>query len=314
MLSSPSWITLGTALKRATERLYGAIDDVYRRDGVLFQAAWFSVFRALADHGAQPVSTVATRIGQSHAAVSQASKKLAAAGYVASATASDRRQRLVALSARGRALAARLRDVWTEISDGFGAQFGGAHGDLLACVTNLETILATDALTESILAKAQARRARAITLLDFVPEHAAEFQRLNEEWLSASFTIEPVDAALLGDPQAKVIVPGGAIISASLHGELIGTCALLNMGGGVYELSKMAVTEVCRGLGVGKRLLQAAVDRFDALDGQRLFLESSKKLSPALKLYESFGFVHTPRPGGASPYARADVYMVLQRS
>ena len=36
------------------------------------------------------------------------------------------------------------------------------------------------------------------------------------------------------------------------------------------------------------------------------------KLTPALTLYESVGFVHTPRPEGPPHYDRADVYMVFR--
>ncbi len=310
----PSWITLGTALKRATEHLYTAIDAIYVQDGAGFHAAWFTVFRALADHGPASVSGIATRAGCSHAAVSQVTKKLAGRGYVDSAQAADRRQRRVALTPAGRALAARLRDLWRAIADVFESQLGAFQGDLLASVGNLETMVASGELADAIVERARGRRRAAMRFVDFVPEHADSFRRLNEEWLTHWFQLEPVDVALLGDPQNKVIAPGGTIISASLHEEIVGTCALLREDDGVYELSKMAVTEVCRGLGIGRRLLAEAVARFDALGGQRLFLESSTKLGPALKLYESCGFVHTPRPGGVSPYARADVYMVLDRS
>jgi putative acetyltransferase len=43
-----------------------------------------------------------------------------------------------------------------------------------------------------------------------------------------------------------------------------------------------------------------------------LFLESSRKLAPALALYESVGFRHRPAPRPGSHYVRADVYMVWE--
>ena len=42
---------------------------------------------------------------------------------------------------------------------------------------------------------------------------------------------------------------------------------------------------------------------------RELFLESNSKLTPAITLYESAGFVHAPRPE-PSHYERSDVYMV----
>ena len=81
----------------------------------------------------------------------------------------------------------------------------------------------------------------------------------------------------------------------------------------MYELTKMAVEPGLRGSGVGRLLMQHALHVFDELDGRELFLESSSRLQPALRLYESVGFVHHPAPRPGSHYARADVYMVWQR-
>jgi ribosomal protein S18 acetylase RimI-like enzyme len=78
----------------------------------------------------------------------------------------------------------------------------------------------------------------------------------------------------------------------------------------VYELSKMAVETGFRGLGAGRKLLDAAIAEYARLGGSVLFLESSKRLLPALRLYESAGFVHQPAPRPGSHYQRADVYMV----
>jgi hypothetical protein len=59
-------------------------------------------------------------------------------------------------------------------------------------------------------------------------------------------------------------------------------------------------------------LLLAAIDAYCRLDGRELYLESSSILAPALRLYESAGFVHHPAPRPGSHYARADVHMVWQ--
>ena len=81
---------------------------------------------------------------------------------------------------------------------------------------------------------------------------------------------------------------------------------------GVYELTKMAVDPAQHGRGIGRLLMQAALEEFRAIGGRELFLESSSKLGPALQLYESVGFRHYPAPRPGSHYARADVYMVWE--
>lgn len=75
-----------------------------------------------------------------------------------------------------------------------------------------------------------------------------------------------------------------------------------------YELTKMAVTPAARGLGIGRLLGVATVDRFHELGGRKLFLETHDSLIPAITLYESLGFKHI-KPPFKSPYLRANVYM-----
>ncbi len=313
MVPRSPWITLGSSLKRVTDQLYGAVDAVYAADGVVFLAAWFPTFRALVERGSGAVSEVAEHIGQSHAAVSQVSKKLAAAGYVESSPGTDRRQRQLSLTPAGRVLAARLRDLWLAIEGVLRDRLAPMRGDVTECVDALESALATDAMQAEMLARARVARAEAVRWQGLKPGREEAFARLNLEWLEANFEVEELDRTLLSDPERSVIEPGGEVIFAELHGELVGTCALLPHSEGVFELSKMAVTPLCRGLGLGRGLLREAIRRFTERGGQRLFLESSSKLPPALALYESEGFVPTERADGPSPYARSDVYMVLQR-
>ena len=102
-----------------------------------------------------------------------------------------------------------------------------------------------------------------------------------------------------------------------LEGELANADAdltdlLRNAGDGVYELTKMAVEPALRGAGIGRALLEAAIDAYRGLGGRELYLESSSVLVPALRMYESAGFVHHPAPRPGSHYARADVHMVWE--
>jgi GNAT superfamily N-acetyltransferase len=114
---------------------------------------------------------------------------------------------------------------------------------------------------------------------------------------------------VLSNPDAEIIAHGGFILMARTSGDLVGTVALKHHGDGVFELTKMAVTARNQGQGIGRRLLEAAIDRFGSVRGKRLYLESHSSLIPALHLYESQGFRHVPPPR-PSDYRRADVYMV----
>ena len=158
--------------------------------------------------------------------------------------------------------------------------------------------------------------ATAVRVVEFEPRWRADFERLNGEWLRRWFVVEAFDAEVLGDPETHILAPGGRILFA-LEGEdeqarAVGTVALRRDSEGVYELTKMAVEPDRRGGGIGRALLEAAVALYQRLDGRELYLESSSVLAPALRLYESAGFVHHPAPRPGSHYARADVHMVWE--
>ena len=150
-----------------------------------------------------------------------------------------------------------------------------------------------------------------ITVHDWRPEWRHHFERLNLDWLERYFSVEDIDRRVLGDPQRHILAPGGHVFFAADGERVIGTGALLHEGEGVYEVSKMAVEPAEQGRGVGRRLLQALIARYRSLGGTTLFLESNRKLAPAIHLYEAMGF----RDRGRKPdshYARSDIYMVWE--
>ncbi len=143
-------------------------------------------------------------------------------------------------------------------------------------------------------------------------EDASPFRRLNEEWITRHFVLEPNDIQTLGDPGSTIFRKGGVILMAYSHTEAVGCVALIPMGGGVVELAKMAVAPHCRGRGIGRRLLQTAIEQARIMGAQYVFLGSSTKLPAAVHLYEMAGFRHVdPQSLGPMPYARADVFMQL---
>jgi len=164
--------------------------------------------------------------------------------------------------------------------------------------------------------------AGAIRIVGFDPRWRADFARLNLEWLRRWFVVEPFDEEVLGDPERHILADGGRILFALRDGgpeaggdgatRAVGTVALRNAGDGVYELTKMAVEPGLRGAGIGRALLDAAIEAYRGLDGRELYLESSSVLVPALRMYESAGFAHRPAPRPGSHYARADVHMVWE--
>ncbi|MGJ7901706.1 GNAT family N-acetyltransferase [Lysobacter sp. 1R34A] len=152
-----------------------------------------------------------------------------------------------------------------------------------------------------------------VRVVDFEPRWRGEFARLNIEWLERWFKVEPVDREVLGDPQTHLLAAGGRVLFAVDEADrVLGTVALMRHEDGLVELTKMAVEPSLRGGGIGRKLMAGAIEAFAQMGGRELFLESSTRLGPALKLYESVGFRHRQAPRPGSHYQRADVYMVWE--
>ena len=302
-------LLLGTRLRKVSETLYAGVDEVYREAGVDLPSRCFPILFLLRDRGRLGISELALLLGQSHPAVSQMSRKLLAHEVVREwPDPADDRRRLLGLSRRGAALMRRLEPVWKAIVEAV-ADLETAQ-PISTRLTAIDAALATRSFAARIRAHLDSS-GRDLQILPFTPRHAAEFKRLNLEWVRKFFRVEPIDEQVLSNPRA-IVRNGGEVFFARRHGKIVGTCALINDGDGVYELSKMAVTANCQGLGIGRRLLEACIGAFKARVGGRvLFLETNSVLKPAIKLYESAGFEHTPSPH-ASVYERADVYMVYR--
>jgi len=148
-----------------------------------------------------------------------------------------------------------------------------------------------------------------IRIVDFASKYKADFARLNYEWIHKYFKVEDSDRKSLDHPQENIINPGGHIFMAELNGEVVGTCALIKMDDKRYELAKMGVSPKAQGLGIGRLLGQAIIQKARELGAEVLYLESNTVLVPAINLYYKLGFKKVEPHD--SPYARCNIQMEL---
>jgi GNAT superfamily N-acetyltransferase len=152
----------------------------------------------------------------------------------------------------------------------------------------------------------------AVQIREFQTGDAEAFRRLNEEWVTRYFRIEPKDAKVFADPQHTILDEGGRIVMALQGERYVGCCALLRMDDDSFEVAKMAVTPESQGQGVGRLILREVIETARRAGARRLYLETNHILTPAIRLYESLGFRHLPPERVTpSPYERADVFMEL---
>lgn len=150
-----------------------------------------------------------------------------------------------------------------------------------------------------------------VRILEYDAKYAADFAQLNYEWLNQYFEVEPHDREMLDAPEEYIISKGGQIFFAAVGTEIVGTVALIVESPDTYELAKMGVTNKYRGLKIGKKLIQHAIDYSRQQNKKSIVLESNTKLTPALNLYIQTGFKAAPL-NECSPYARCNIRMELK--
>ncbi len=146
----------------------------------------------------------------------------------------------------------------------------------------------------------------AIEIITYQDEHQPWFEKFNRDWIEQYFWMEPIDVQVLQHPQEHILLPGGKILMALYNKEVAGTVALKFVEKGVYEFTKMAVTDKFQGKKIGYALSIAAIDKAKQLNASKIILYSNTRLETAISLYKKLGFKEVPLDG---PYKRSDIKM-----
>lgn len=154
-----------------------------------------------------------------------------------------------------------------------------------------------------------------VEIVEYRPEFRFKYKDLNYEWLTKYFEVEPDDEEMLSNPEREILEKGGHIFFALIHHEVIGTCTLIKIDDLEYELTKMCVTEKAQGKGVGRKLLDTAIDKARKLGANKIYVSTGKILSAALHLYRKKGFQEIDNQIlPTKRYKRTEISMVLDIS
>ena len=306
-------LALGSRLRRLSESLTEDAAQIYALYDVALDPKWFPVFYVLSQQESASITEIAQIIGHSHPSVSQIVKEMSKAGLTtAEKDENDARVSVVKLSEAGRELICKIEKQYVDVAQAVEDLLLEARHDLWKAIEEIELLLAHKSILARVQAVRKARERQSVQIVDYSPEFAADFKRLNHEWIEKYFELEAADHQSLNHPDEKILQPGGHIYMALLDGQIVGTCAVIKRNANTYELAKMAVTETARGNGIGWLLGQAAIHKARELGAKMLFLESNTVLEPAIHLYQKLGFrkvVTEP-----SPYERCNIQMELQLS
>ncbi len=115
-----------------------------------------------------------------------------------------------------------------------------------------------------------------------------------EEWLGVDLCFQGFEDELAGLPGDYVAARGGALLVLDGDGGLIGCVGVRRIDETTCELKRLYLRPGARGGGLGRRLLEAAVDRARTLGYRAMRLDTLPVMDAAQRLYRETGFVEIP--------------------
>lgn len=303
-------MALGSRLRRLSEQVTEQAAGIYNLYGVDLQPKWFPVFYSLSEGEEKSITDIAREIGHTHPSVSQIVKEMVSWGYILEKKgAADGRKNFVVLTEAGRKVLDKLQDQIEDVTAAIEKVMKETQYDLWKAIGEWEFLLEQKSLLRRVQEEKKLRESSEVQIVDYEPAFAKAFHDLNEEWITTWFKMEEEDHHALDHPKEHILDGGGHIFIALYKGQAVGTCAIIKMKDGGFELAKMAVSPKAKGKGIGWLLGRACIEKARELGGTRVYLESNTRLKPAINLYHKLGFRKIAGP--PSPYERCDIQMEL---
>lgn len=132
--------------------------------------------------------------------------------------------------------------------------------------------------------------------------------------LGVDLCFQQFDEELAGLP-GDYAAPRGALLLATVNGRLAGCCALRPLDTADYpnaaEMKRLYVRDAFRGIGLGRQLVEAALDAARQAGYASVLLDTLDDMEAARTLYEDLGFVEIPpyyhNPIAGAHYLKVDL-------
>ncbi len=316
ILKNP-YIFLGSRLKRLSDRFLTDATKIHHDMGFELFPSQAVLLAQIGDAGEISVAQLAEILGQSQPAITRNLNNLRDMGLIETITVkADSRVRMVSLTHDGQGLLAQLRgQIWPRVDGVIRDLLLEIAPDFCASLNKIEAALddhSFDARFKTLLEKQAKLTPQDVEIIEYSDEYAGDFFKINIDWISENFVVEDIDKYVLSHPNEAILDKGGIILLARLsNGEIVGTCALMQMDDGEYEFTKLGVSRHYRGLKIGEKLINAAFGRAREMGLKSLFLLTNHQQRSSIHLYEKLGFKHSGEimDKYGHEYERADVAM-----
>lgn len=312
-------LSLGSRLRRLSDRLVQDVVDLYRAQGIDLNPTFFPLFNLLVQRGEVGVTQASELLGVSHPAISKIARKMISEGWLTKTPdLEDERRQLLALTPQSLALLDEIKPVWREIKQYLDQLMLSQQHPLLEALNEFEQHLDQQGFYQPVLRAIRDRQnVEDVEIEGWDESRRDDFKRLNMAWLNKYFNGELIDLdhMALDTPESYYLSKGGYIWFACRNDDRrtpVGCIALARVADGRFEISKMAVDESIHGQGVGRELMLQALTKARQLGAEEVFLETASILERAVRLYQNMGFTEIPHPLGKSVFPRSDMYLTLK--
>lgn len=304
-------LAFATRLKRLAESLQADVGRIYREMDVDFEPKWFTMLYALYHNELMSVNELSSLLKLTHPAIIQFAEQMQGKKLVQFIRdKKDARKKLIRLTEKGRNVFHGIEPILSEIELANREFLLESGVDVLGVVEKMEKQLELKSMYTRVNEKLLRNFKKEIEIVPYQARLKEDFKKLNVEWLKKYFTVEPVDERVLSNPKKEILDHKGEIFFALYNDEVVGTCAIKKTAPKTYEVLKMAVTEKFQSRGVGKMLMQKAIDFAKSQKAKTLELDTSRKLDKAMALYENFGFKVSGEAAGEE-YQRCTIRMTM---
>jgi len=147
-------LSLGSRLKRLSDRLVQDVTDIYQRQGIELNPRYFPLFNLLYLQGPMAVTQAAELLSVSHPAVSKTAAKMLEEGWLTKQPdPADERRQLLAISEQGQQLLVEIEPIWRAIKGHLDAAMARQQYPLLAALDEFERDYQSNNMVEPVLAQ-----------------------------------------------------------------------------------------------------------------------------------------------------------------